>query len=195
MDIDWNQQLLDQLDWHWRHQLRPRLEGISDDEYFWEPVPGCWSVRRRGESTAPMAVGAGAFVIDFGTPAPRPAPLTTIAWRLAHVIVGVLGARIAHHFGGPAVDYQTFEYATTAAGALGQLDQAYTAWTDGVRNLGAAGLARACGPAEGRFADYPLATLVLHINREVLHHGAEIALLRDLYLRRESLAMRNAPAG
>jgi hypothetical protein len=27
-----------------------------------------------------------------------------------------------------------------------------------------------------------MAELVLHINREVLHHGAEIALLRDLYL-------------
>jgi hypothetical protein len=26
-----------------------------------------------------------------------------------------------------------------------------------------------------------MAALVLHINREVLHHGAEIALLRDLY--------------
>ena len=27
----------------------------------------------------------------------------------------------------------------------------------------------------------PLATLVLHINRELIHHGAELALLRDLY--------------
>lgn len=26
-----------------------------------------------------------------------------------------------------------------------------------------------------------MAELVLHINREMLHHGAEIALLRDLY--------------
>jgi hypothetical protein len=26
--------------------------------------------------------------------------------------------------------------------------------------------------------------VVLHINREVIHHGAEVALLRDLYLRR-----------
>jgi hypothetical protein len=26
-----------------------------------------------------------------------------------------------------------------------------------------------------------MAALVLHVNREVLHHGAEIALLRDLY--------------
>ncbi len=28
-----------------------------------------------------------------------------------------------------------------------------------------------------------MAALVLHINRELIHHGAEIALLRDLYLR------------
>ena len=26
-----------------------------------------------------------------------------------------------------------------------------------------------------------MAALVLHVNREVIHHGAEIALLRDLY--------------
>ncbi|MCW2897625.1 MAG: hypothetical protein QOH87_4227 [Trebonia sp.] len=26
-----------------------------------------------------------------------------------------------------------------------------------------------------------MASLVLHINREALHHGAEVALLRDLF--------------
>ena len=31
-----------------------------------------------------------------------------------------------------------------------------------------------------------MATLVLHINREALHHGAEISLLRDLYANRDS---------
>jgi hypothetical protein len=34
------------------------------------------------------------------------------------------------------------------------------------------------------FAEYPMATLVLDVNREALHHGAEIALLRDLYANR-----------
>jgi hypothetical protein len=29
-----------------------------------------------------------------------------------------------------------------------------------------------------------MAALVLHVNRETLHHGAEIALLRDLYANR-----------
>jgi hypothetical protein len=37
-------------------------------------------------------------------------------------------------------------------------------------------------PAEP-FADAPFADLVLHIHWEAVHHGAEIALLRDLYLR------------
>jgi hypothetical protein len=31
-----------------------------------------------------------------------------------------------------------------------------------------------------------MAALVVHINRETLHHGAEIALLRDLYRWRDS---------
>ena len=183
MDIDWNQQLLDQLDWHWRHQLRARLDGLSDAEYFWEPVPGCWSVRRRGESPAPMAAGAGEYAIVFALPEPAPAPVTTIAWRLGHIIVGVLGVRNAAHFGGPPADYASFTYAGTAAQALRQLDEAYARWTAGVRGLGSDGLARPCGPAEGPFAEYPMASLVLHINREVIHHGAEVAVLRDLYLR------------
>ncbi len=40
---------------------------------------------------------------------------------------------------------------------------------------------RPIGPSEGQFVEEPMAALVVHINREVLHHGAEIALLRDLY--------------
>ena len=36
--------LLDQLDFYLHTQLFPRLEGLDDEEYFWEPVPGCWTV-------------------------------------------------------------------------------------------------------------------------------------------------------
>lgn len=180
-EIDWNAELLDQLGRHWQHQLCPRLEGLRDEEYFWEPAEDSWNVRPRGQSTAPIAAGGGDFTIDFAVPEPDPPPVTTIAWRLGHVIVGVLGMRNANHFGGPEMDYQSFGYAGTAAEALDQLDAAYAAWTDGVRNLGQRGLAAPCGAAEGPFAEYPMAALVLHINREVIHHGAEIALLRDLY--------------
>jgi hypothetical protein len=185
-DLDWTDLLADQLDWHWRHQLRRRLDGLTDEEYRWEPVAGAWNVRPRGTGTAPITAGRGEFTIDFARPAPDPPPVTTIAWRLGHIIVAVLGKRVAAHFGGPPIDYLTHDYPGAAAGALAQLDEAYTAWTAGVRALGAAGLARPCGPAEGEWAEHSMAALVLHINREMLHHGAEIALLRDLYRGRDN---------
>jgi hypothetical protein len=184
VDVDWTEQLVEQADFHWRNQLRSRLDGLTDAEYLDEPVRGCWSVRPRGNSAAPIQGGSGEFVIEFAMPPPDPEPVTTIAWRLGHVIVGVLGMRVASHFGGPAMDYLSFDYAGTAAGALAQLDAAYAGWIDGVRGLDADGLAAPCGPAEGPFAEYPMAALVLHINRELIHHGAEIALLRDLYRHR-----------
>jgi hypothetical protein len=168
MGNDMTTQLADQLDWHWTQQLRPRLDGLTDDEYFFEPAPGCWTVHRDGG-------------VDYEYPPPDPAPLTTIAWRMAHVIVGVLAARTHSHFGGPPADYQTWPFATDAETALGQLDDAYRSWMTGVRELTDAALATPCGPAEGPWAAAPMSTLILHINREVIHHGAEIALLRDLF--------------
>jgi hypothetical protein len=179
--IDWTSELLAQLEWHWANQLRPRFEGLTDDEYLWEPAQPAWNVRPRGTSTAAVQGGSGPFVVEFAFPEPDPPPVTTIAWRLAHVIVGVLGARVAAHFGGPPVDYTSFAYAGTAAEALDQLDDGYARWTAGVRGLDTAALAAPCGPAEGPFGHLSMAALVLHIHREVIHHGAEIALLRDLY--------------
>ncbi|MCV7386287.1 DinB family protein [Mycolicibacter longobardus] len=162
--------LADQLDWHWQHLLRPRLDGLSDDEYLWEPVPDCWNVRPGR--------------IDFAFPSPVPAPFTTIAWRMTHITVGVFAMRNHHHFAGPPADYDTWPYALDAATALHQLDDAYARWIAGVRGLDEPALARPIGPAEGPWADHTMAQLVLHIHREAIHHGAEIACLRDLYVHR-----------
>ena len=181
MATTWNERLVEQVDWHWHSQLRPRLEGLTDEEYFWEPVPS-WSVRPRGTSTAPVQGGSGDFTIDFAFPQPEPPPFTTIAWRLGHVVVGVLAVRNAAHFGRAPVDYFSHDYAGTAKEALRQLDEEYAAWLAGVRALDDEGLERPCGAAEGDWYEAPMATLVLHINRELLHHGSEVALLRDLYL-------------
>lgn len=183
--------LIEQLEWHWANQLRPRLDGLTDDEYLWEPVAGAWSVRpgAGGDGpTSPFAVNPAApTTIDFAFPEPDPPPVTTIAWRLAHVIVGCLGARLANHFGGPAVDYGTFPYSLTAVGALAQLDEAYAAWIDALRSLDDAALARPVGPTEGPWAEHSMGTLIAHIHREIIHHGAEVALLRDLWAHRATL--------
>lgn len=49
---------------------------LGDDEYLWEPAPGCWSVRRRddgpGERATALA-GAGAWGRDSAD-SPHPFP-------------------------------------------------------------------------------------------------------------------------
>ncbi len=173
--------MLNQLTFHWDHQARARLDGLTDDEYRWEPAPGAWSIRPRAEADTAMAAGSGDLVIDFDYPEPAPAPVTTIAWRLGHLTVSTFGARNAAHFGGPPMDYFSVEWPADAASALAMLDDAYAGWVEGVSSLDEARLAEPVGEAEVAFADLPYAMLVLHINREAIHHLAEVALLRDLY--------------
>ncbi|WP_018534897.1 MULTISPECIES: hypothetical protein [unclassified Streptomyces] len=74
MALDWNPLLADQLDRHWRHQPRPRPAGLTDEEYFWQPVPDCWTVH-----AGPGRPDQGRLTIDWACPAPDPAPVTTIA--------------------------------------------------------------------------------------------------------------------
>jgi hypothetical protein len=183
VNVDWNAELVDQLESHWQHQLRPRLHGLTDDEYFWRPVPECWTISRRGESSAPISLGAGEFTMDYAKPPYIREPVTTIAWRLGHIIVGIATDN-ASHFGGPPVTTATFSYAGTAEEALRQLDDVHRMWVDGVRGLGTPGLVRPQGPTQPpEFANEPMAKLILVSNLEIIHHGAEICLLRDLYLR------------
>ncbi|HJB10981.1 MAG TPA: DinB family protein [Candidatus Brachybacterium merdavium] len=182
--------LEEQIDFHYREFMRPRLEGLTDQEYFFDPTGSgeIWTVHPPvPDGQVPpgrIQGGAGELVIDFEHPEPVPAPFTTIAWRLGHIIVGVLAARSHSHFDGPAADYFSWEYATTAEEALAQLDRQYERWISGVRTWSAEDLMVPVGPAEGPWAESSRATLVAHINRELIHHLAEVALLRDLYAHR-----------
>jgi len=182
--------LREQIEFHLREQLRPRLEGLTDEEYFHDPSGDgdVWTVHPRATDgeTPPTSIqgGSGAMAIDFEFPEPDPAPLTTIAWRLGHVIVGVLAMRNHSHFGGPPADYMTWDYAATAQDALDQFDTEYERWIQGVRGWSEEDLQLPVGEAEGPWAEYSRATLVAHIHRELIHHLAEIALLRDLWAHR-----------
>src|SRR4051794_40426506 len=148
----WSQLLLDQLEWHWDNQLRPRFEGLTDDELAWEPG---------GE-------------------------VSTIRWRLDHIVL-TLADRSARHFGRDVVDEESYPFSPTADGTLALLDQEHATWVAGVRSLGEDGLLLPCGPAEGPWHASPKAAIVTHIHKEVIHHGAEVALLRDLYAVRTRL--------
>lgn len=170
----WRDELLDQLDFYWDHQFMPRLRGLTDEECFWEPVADCWSVRTGAD---------GAPVIDWQWPVPDPPPVTTIAWRIAHIAVPIFGVRASQHFGDGSLAFTSERWPApaTADQAFSQLTEHHRAWRDGLLSLDEDRLRAPVGEAEGPWAQSPMATLVLHLNREVMHHGAEIALLRDLY--------------
>ena len=181
MRVDWGRLLVGQLEFYWDVHLRPRLDGLSDEEYFWEPVEGCWSLRRALD---------GGWRLDGGRPEPSPPPVTTIAWRLVHVGATCLANRASAFFGGIDVpaDADMFDPRLVPAdlpggadAAVAFLERSYRRWHDGIAALDEEGLGRPLGPRGGPYAEDPMAELVAHINREVMHHGAEIALLRDLY--------------
>jgi hypothetical protein len=73
--------------------LPPRKgdEPLTDEEYLWEPAPGAWSIRRRGEAMSPKPFGPGEWQIDDAPGDPDPTPVTTIAWRLGHLHLDFAG--------------------------------------------------------------------------------------------------------
>jgi DinB superfamily len=163
--------ILEGLDNAW-NPLLERLAGISDDEYTWEPVANCWTIRPDGD---------GNMVADWVDPDPIPAPVTTIAWRCWHIAVDCLDSYSSRLFGTTGTGLAGLKWVHTADEAQSMLAAAWSVFRAGVAGWGDDGLWPLLGSAWGPFAIYTNLDLVLHAQREVIHHGAEIALLRDLY--------------
>ena len=163
--------LADQLDWYWTAMFRPRLVGLTDEEYFWEPADGCWNVRQ-GDN--------GRWQADFAQPTPEPPPFTTIAWRMVH-IASVLGNRASWHFGDRS--WNDADVAPASADdAIALCETAYGMWKSGIDDMDEAKLdEQSEGPPNSADVHFPFAAVIQHVNREVIHHGAEVAVLRDLW--------------
>jgi len=149
--------------------LRHRLEGLTDEEFFWEPVPGCWTVHRSE---------TGCWLADYADPAPDPPPFTTIAWRLVHIA----SCKVMYHeyaFGAGKLTWDELEYPHTAVDAITWLEEGHGKLQAALGQLSDAEL------TEMRLTNWGeqwetwriFWTMVFHD----LHHGAEIGCLRDLY--------------
>lgn len=151
-----------------KEEVLARLEGLTDREYRWEPVEGCWSVRPVGSD----------FVADF-VPEADPAPFTTIAWRIWHIAADCLDSYSRRAFDRPGPRDEA-HFVGGATDAVADLDRAVDNFLSGLSALGE-DVWQPIGPEFGPFAEASFVDLALHAHREVVHHGAEIGLLRDLY--------------
>lgn len=171
--------LLFQLDTAWE-MLEARLAGLTDDEYFWEPVPGCWSLRPRGQAASGMPSGKGEWLLDYEEP--QPPPFTTIAWRMCHMAQSPL-ERYDYTFGSHTLKYEDVVWPSGAGDAVRFLSDIHHKWRAAVgglstKELDTVGLSQYPGGLDPqvRFVD-----LLAWTNTDFLHHAAEVACLRDLY--------------
>ncbi|MCX4404026.1 DinB family protein [Streptomyces sp. NBC_01764] len=192
--------LLEQFDFA-RERLADRMTGpvmdsgdgtdtkvvpMTDEEYLWEPTPDCWSVRRRVNGPGPRATLL-AVTGDWGRdaasyPHPWPPPFTTIAWRLSH-LSEMRTLRADHAADGHALTRDDYSVIGDAAGAVAAFAAGAAAWRKALMSVDDAALDTVgyCTYPHGSDPDEPFIDIVWWVNQELLHHGAEIALLRDLY--------------
>lgn len=159
--------ILDSMD-HMFEQLTARLEGLTTDEYLWEPVAGMWSVRV-GDDGSPTVDGAGERDVD-------PPPVTTIAWRLWHIAMDCFDD-YTRRFEGDATDAPAV-WTTDADEAVAILADK---WTNYRNVIAERDWWDQLGDSWGPWSHHSLADMAMHAGNELVHHAAEIGLLRDLH--------------
>lgn len=172
--------LLDQLD-SARDIGLARLAGMTSDEFFWEPAANAWSLRPRAQTS--HAFGPGEWQLDFVIPEPDPPPITTIAWRLAH-LTNCMAGRWEWTFGARQVDpADVVDFAPDPDEALAQLADFLNRWRTGIDGLDDSHLDQVGYGTYpwGYDPHLPIISIVWWCNREVIHHLAEAAVLRDLW--------------
>lgn len=167
---------------------RDRMIGITDDEFGWEPHGGMWSIRPEASVITADAYGPGEHLLDFdrATGPFDPGPLTTISWRVGHLVSAFAG-RWEWTFGGRRTEPRDLvDFSPRAAVMLGRLWLEVDRWAASVESMT---IEQLDVPGFGQYPhgldpELPFIGIVRWMNREFIHHMAEAALLRDLYLRR-----------
>jgi len=149
--------------------LRQRLEGLTDEEFFREPVPECWTVHQDQ---------SGRWVVDYAVPAPEPPPFTTIAWRLLHLAE----CKVMYHeyaFGPGRLTWEELPVPHTAAEAIAWLEESHRRLQEALAGLTDTDLQEERPTNWGDL--WPTWRIFWTLIHHDAHHGAEIGCLRDLY--------------
>jgi hypothetical protein len=188
-------------------------ENLTDDEFFWEPFPMTWSIRRQDQCTTPNPFRAGEWVADFEIPEPAPVPMTTIAWLYWHIgsmpgrlcEIDLLGGTrtMASGWTSPYLTHHPiFTSAAEAVTALRdgwqRLREAIERADDDQLEVTTAGYTYAAEPPKGGLCvpgppgpAHPATHFIAGTLTEVSHHGTQIGALRDLYAWRRTDCRRH----
>jgi hypothetical protein len=150
----------------WAQRFQARLADLTDEEFWWEPAPDCWKIFPDGSG--------GDFGLVFG----EEAPVTTLGWRVTHIIDLLKEDRCATYLGLVAEPSAAVEWIPTSAQ---QARQMVRDACDTFRRYIEAGDFEHQSPRAFSGGEANGLNLVLHVIDEVIHHGAEVGLLRDLY--------------
>ena len=161
---------------------------LTDEEYLWEPAPGAWSIRRRGQAASPRPFGPGDWQLDDAVGDLEPTPVTTIAWRLGHLHACVAGDWEWTFGERPRPPDQLVDFSPSAAVALARFWAALDRWRDSLaavtdEQLDTVGFDQY---PWSDAAERPFITVIAAGNLELIHHMAEIGVLRDLYRTRST---------
>jgi hypothetical protein len=162
-----------------RARLFGRLEGLTDAEYLWEPVGGSLSIRPGDD---------GVFRVAALMPEPDPGmpdPVTTIAWRIWHIGAFCLRGYVIYFFEDVPDFGDRHAWPGTAKEGVQALAEDWERFISRITALGDTRLLAPMGLGPAGFAEETYLKLALHALDEVAHHGGEIGLLRDLYLRED----------
>lgn len=152
------------------------LDGVTEDEYFWEPASPCWSVRRRGPSV--RGWGSGEFVCEDAWPPPEELPTTTIAWRVIHLTAWTDIYRL-YAFAELRPDLNEFDVPGDSSVGVARLYAAQDDFIEAVDGLSAESVFESRPVHWGERV--PVVRIVATMLTEHVHHIAEIGVLRDLH--------------
>lgn len=161
--------------------MEPNLAELSDEEYFWEPAPGCWGIRRRADVRSPDCWGRGEWVAETsldGTAAPT---MTTIGWRLMHAY-DCTNDYVSKSFGQGALDWNDIDVPGNATAAVDLMTAAIGALRT---HLSSESDDVLVDPADDAL-ERPRWLLLDKAVLEAIHHCAEIGVLRQMFLQRAS---------
>jgi DinB family protein len=146
-----------------------RLDGLTDVEFFWEPVPGCWNVYRDAD---------GNWTYPYEEPDPVPSPVTTIGWRLVHVAL----CKVIYHewaFGPRHLTFLNVETPHNVETCVGMLTRGHALLAADLAALDRSDLDRRVMTNWGE--EWPAWRIFTTMTDHDARHGAEIGVLRDLY--------------